>query len=283
MVSSERVIIFCQSSTASSTSRSTSSRPFSSAGDQHPGAIRSRGRQDLQVHPGLGRDGGVVRRLGGADDASQLAVQIATDQELWVEHLADAPALAKHLHRHRVDQERPVVGDDLHHGRPTRGPSVVSLARRTDRDHRPGSRSVLRRPIVAGHQAQQVLDSAFVHVDRVDVAEVVPQEDLYVVRILAELPGQPGRSGGNGRDLLGLLLLQLDLERGHVTPHRSRRPHSAVRLTFDPSPVAASSGPGAPLRFRTLRLILALDAGSNRSTARVSDAAFETAGRAGRT
>ena len=56
-------------------------------------------------------------RPGRWQDAVQGAAEVAVDQELRVEHLADAPALAEHLHGHRVDQERPVVGDDLDHGR----------------------------------------------------------------------------------------------------------------------------------------------------------------------
>ena len=161
-------------------------------GDQRVGAVRPRGRQDLQVHPGLGRHGGVVRGLAGADDPAQLAVQVATDQELRVEHLADAPTLAKQLHGHRVDEERPVVGDDLHHGGPAGRPAVVALARRTDRDHRTGCGPVQGGPVVAGHQAQQILDPALVDVDRVDVAEVVAQEDLL-------RPPVPGRTRGPDR------------------------------------------------------------------------------------
>ena len=223
-------------------------------GDQRVGAVRPRGRQDLQVHPGLGGHGGVVGRLGGADDPAQLAIQVATDQELRVEHLANAPILAKQLHGHRVHEERPVIGDDLHRGGAARRPPVISLARRTDRDHRTGCGPVQGGPVVAGHQAQQILDPTLVHVHRVDVAEVVAQENRHVLRVLAELAGQTGCARGNGGDLLGLLLLQLDLERGHVTPHRSCRPHSAVRLSFDPRPATSPTRPTAlPAAFETGR------------------------------
>ena len=47
-----------------------------------------------------------------------------------MEHLADAPSLAQHLHGDRVHEEGPVVGDDLDHSRAAGGPAVIVLARR---------------------------------------------------------------------------------------------------------------------------------------------------------
>ena len=41
--------------------------------------------------------------------------------------LANAPALAQHLHGDRVDEEGPVVGDDLHHSGATGDPAVIVL------------------------------------------------------------------------------------------------------------------------------------------------------------
>ena len=89
------------------------------------------------MHPGLGHRvhrplvgaaaGAAAVDLVGAQDVVQGATEVAVDEELGVEHLADAPALTEHLHGHGVDQERPVVGDDLDHGRPAR-PPVVGLA-----------------------------------------------------------------------------------------------------------------------------------------------------------
>ena len=59
----------------------------------------------------LGVEHGQRVRVGAVDDdAVQGAPEVTPDEELRVEHLADAPALAYHLHGHRVDQERPVVG-----------------------------------------------------------------------------------------------------------------------------------------------------------------------------
>ena len=105
--------------------------------------------------------------LGGpVHDAVQGAAEIAPDQELGVEDLADAPALAQHLHGDRVDQERPVVGDDLDDGRAAGSPSVVGLRSGVRIvDHGPGGGPLHGGPVVALHQAEQVVDAAFVDVE----------------------------------------------------------------------------------------------------------------------
>ena len=128
MVSWARVRILAQSETASSTSRSTSIRPASrsSASSVRARTLRPDGRQHLHVHPGLGSDwpGRVCASSAVRIDCS-VAVEVAADEELGMEDLADAPALAERLHGDRVDQERSIVGDDLDHGGPAGRPAVV--------------------------------------------------------------------------------------------------------------------------------------------------------------
>ena len=48
------------------------------------------------------------------------------------------------------------------------------------------------------------------------MAEVVVEEDLDSVRVLTELGGDLGPPSGYLGDLLGLLLLEFDLESSHV-------------------------------------------------------------------
>ena len=144
-----------------------------------------------------------VRLLGGLRRAQQLlqpTLGVAQHQELRVEHLADGPALPQHLHRHRVDEEGQVVGDDLQHRRPAeaadrrrrpaveiggRRPAVVPPARR--RGPRPGRVADQRRAVVALDERQELVDRTVLEVGRVDVAEVVPHEGRDRVRVLPEL------------------------------------------------------------------------------------------------
>ncbi len=186
-------------------------------GDQGVGVVGPSGRQDLQVHPRLRQHRRVMPGVAGGDDAVQVAGEVPVNQELGVEHLANAPAVPEHLHGHRVDEERPVVGDDLHHGGPAGRPAVVALAGGANDDGGPGRRPVQRRSVVAEHQSQQVLDGALVDVDGVHMTEVVPKEDLRGLRLLSQLLGEPGAAFRDQGDLLGLLLLQLELERRHST------------------------------------------------------------------
>ena len=66
----------------------------------------------------------------------------------------------------------------------------------------------------------------------VDVAEVVPQEARHRLAVLAQLGGHRRAPGRHRRDLVGLLLLELDLERGHRNRPFRRRP---ARRCADPS------------------------------------------------
>ena len=83
-----------------------------------------RRREDLQVHPGFREKLGILPGLVPPHYASQRPADIPADQELRVKDLPDAPAMPDHLHGHRVDQEGPVVGNDLNHrGAPAVQPS----------------------------------------------------------------------------------------------------------------------------------------------------------------
>jgi hypothetical protein len=79
------------------------------------------------------------------------------------------------------------------------------------------------------------------------VAEVVPEEDLYRVRIMTELCGDARSTSGYLSDLLGLFLLELHLKSCHVYhPIHAVAPRCALSLsktlqtccaaTFDTSP-----------------------------------------------
>ena len=168
------------------------------------------------MHPGLGNDGWIALGLAGADDAMQVPLEISPDQELWMEHLAHAPPLAQHLHGDRVDEEGPVVGDDLYHSGATGGPAVIVLAGRPDLDHGASGGPVHRCSVVAFDQAEEVLDTALIDLVCVDMPEVVLEEHLDGVRVLTEFVGDLRPPSGYLCNLLGLLLLELDLESGHV-------------------------------------------------------------------
>ena len=107
------------------------------------------------MHPGLGDDVRIAVGVAGPTMPCRLPLKISPDKELGMEHLADAPALAQHLHGDRVDQEGPVVGDDLYHGGAAGGPTVVGLARRPDLDHSPSGGPVHRCSVVAFDQTRR--------------------------------------------------------------------------------------------------------------------------------
>ena len=62
---------------------------------------------DLQVHPGL---------VGRAVLDPLVAAVVPDDAQHRMDDQVDAEPHGRHHHAHRVDQERHVVGDDLHHG-----------------------------------------------------------------------------------------------------------------------------------------------------------------------
>ncbi len=206
---------------------------------QIPGALRTllvlRRRGDLQMHPRLGQHAGIPLGLVGGQHPLQPARIVAVDVELGVKDLVQAPALAGHLHGHRVDQERVIVGHDLDHGgtvgAPAHGrsgtgrPAIIGVGRGLARVMTLGVEDADRRltgfpfqgkPEVALDQAQQVLDAAFVDVGGVDVAEVVVEEGRDHLRILADLSGDRRTPRRDHLDLVRLLPFGLCLEHAHA-------------------------------------------------------------------
>ena len=86
--------------------------------------------------------------------------------------------------------------------------------------------------VMALHETEEVCDAALIDVDRINVPEVVTQESLDCGRIVAKLGGNACSASRYLSDLLGLLLLllQLDLENCHVVHPINASPHPAVRL-----------------------------------------------------
>ena len=106
---------------------------------------------DLDVHPRLA--GHVVRELGPVDllvvvgeDLLELSGDVAADQDLRVHDHVHLAVLLVELHRHRVDEERHVVGDHLDDGVPAGGPAVLGDGRGEDADVRGALRPVRRQP-----------------------------------------------------------------------------------------------------------------------------------------
>jgi hypothetical protein len=65
-------------------------------------------------------------------------------------------------------------------------------------------------------EPEEVPDAALVDIHCIDVSEVVLEKRLYSVRVLTQLGGYLRCPGGYLSDFLCLLLLQLDLESGHL-------------------------------------------------------------------
>src|SRR4029450_7947471 len=101
-----------------------------------------RGRQDLELQPGLRYDRWIVLSLAGSYDAPEISLEVALHQELWMEHFANAPVLTHPPHGDRVDEKGSIVGYNLHHGRAARGPTVIGLIGCPNVDHSAGCRPV---------------------------------------------------------------------------------------------------------------------------------------------
>ena len=84
--------------------------------------------------------------------------------------------------------------------------------------------------VVTFDQAEEVLDTALVDLERVDVPEVVIEEDLDGVRILTQLGGDLRPASGYLSNLLGLLLEPTSTSKVVTCTFRSSPPHPAVRL-----------------------------------------------------
>ncbi|MGX1270355.1 hypothetical protein RKD18_003549 [Streptomyces phaeoluteigriseus] len=120
----------------------------------------------LDVDPGF--DVRVVRQVGGGrgrpEHLDEPAGDVPADDDLRVDDEVDAAALPGQLVRHRVHEERHVVGDDLDDGVAAR-PAVLLDGRRVDAYVRGALGPVLGQPVVR--------ESGSEDVDRVAVGEVL--------------------------------------------------------------------------------------------------------------
>ncbi len=164
---------------------------------------------DLDVHPGLAPHVGTRPLLTDlvalvVDHLGQPAGDVAADEELRVDDEVDVATLLVEGHRHRVDEERHVVGDHLDHGVPTRGPAVLVDGRGEDPHVRGALRTLRREGVLADGGAVQVDVGALDEVLDGHVAVVLLQERLH------RLPGRSAgasprrRHGGGTGDEVGL-------------------------------------------------------------------------------
>ena len=145
------------------------------------------GAVDLDVHPrlrpllgggaGLGLHSGraTARRLVGVH-LLERAGDVALDGELGVEDRMHVVTEAVELHRHRVDEERHVVGDHLDDRAARRRPAVVG-DRGSHHAHRGGAlRAGGGQLAVRGHGSEQVPRGPLGHLVGGDVPVVVPYQ-----------------------------------------------------------------------------------------------------------
>ncbi len=133
---------------------------------------------DLDVHPRLtlGAVGRWRRLVVRAGDGLEVAGDVTADVELRMDDEVDVTLLTGQLHDHRVDEERHVVGDDLHHRVATGRPAVLGQGRREDMDAGGPLRSHLGQAVVRDQRAVQLLGGAVHHVLDGDVAVVGVEE-----------------------------------------------------------------------------------------------------------
>jgi hypothetical protein len=143
----------------------------------------------LGVDHGLGDR--VVRRGGvGRQDVDQGAGVVAADVHDRVDDQVDAEAAPVQLHRHRIDQERHVVGDDLHR-RVRRLPAVLLELRVVDAQLRLAGRARACEVEVGQRSAVEVDRGALGQVLGGHPAVVLPRERLglrgvSVVKLLVQ-------------------------------------------------------------------------------------------------
>ena len=140
----------------------------------------------------LAADLGVEDRLGdrvdrvavGLEHLGDVTVRLAPDPDHRVDHQMDRVALARELHRHRVDDERHVVGDDLDHG-VRRLPAVLLEVRVVDAHLRLAGRALLGEV--------PVRDRRPVQVERVAIGQVLGGHPVVVLahERLTRLPPAP--------------------------------------------------------------------------------------------
>ena len=196
------VCIRCQSSTASRTSMSTLvSCSWISlelvVGDP----------VDLEVHPGLA--GHVVRVGLGVlvEHLVELAAEVASYDELRVDHQVDVVLRLGERHRDRVDEERHVVGDHLDDRVPAGGPAVDRDARGEHPDGRLALRSLGGEPQLGHHRAVEVGRVALEQVlgGDVSVERLQHRRQVHAVGRLGALGLGVGAQPG---EEFGLALLQ---------------------------------------------------------------------------
>ena len=115
-------------------------------------AVRARAQQTerdiTSMTAEIKRLDGAKRNLTRSMTALKRLQMLATAYEqLRVDHDVHAAALAGELHRHRVDEERHVVGDDLDHGVPVSRPAVLA-DRRREHPHVGGALGSVRGEVV---------------------------------------------------------------------------------------------------------------------------------------
>ena len=130
---------------------------------------------DLGVDDRL-RDRTVVL-CAGLEHLGQPSLVVAQDAYHRVDHEVDAVALAPQLHRHRVDDERHVVGDDLDH-RVRRLPAVLLEVRVVDVDLRLTRRAPLGQVPLRDRGAVQVDLAAIGQIHGGDPVVELPDEGL---------------------------------------------------------------------------------------------------------
>jgi hypothetical protein len=97
---------------------------------------------------------------------------------------------------------------------------------------------------MAFDETEEVSNAALVDVDRIDVPEVVTEEDLHRIWVMTELGGETRPASGYLSNLLNLLLLllKLDLESCHVTHPISTATAPRCTATSDINPRLSAPG-----------------------------------------
>ena len=150
---------------------------------------------DLHVHPGLPHPLRAAHRCRTTvfwhSDGSQLACDVTLDVELRVDDQVQRVLQARQRHRDGVDEERHVVGDDLHHRVTGRRPALL-------RDPR-GEHAHLGRALWAIAGGLVVRGQRAVHVGLATIADIL-SGDVPVVA------GQQGTDLGCRGSTRGLAL-----------------------------------------------------------------------------
>ena len=188
---------------------------------------------DLDVHPGLADravDGGlrlVLDRVHALEDAGDVADHV----ELRMDDQVDLALLPGQLHRHRVDEEGHVVGDDLDHRVTDGRPPVVGVARGEHVHVGPTLRTVVGEPELRRQGGVQVDVGPLGEVVGGDVAVVGPDE-------LPDLVGRgAARALAGHRELGGpSRAARTSSGRSPLTRHDSTTPGAVTGGGGQPSP-----------------------------------------------